>query len=71
MPVAITINDVSGTSPFNVYVCDDPITTCVYIKTITSAPYEFEIPKIFIKLPSVNLKIIDDNGCETSTNLTL
>jgi hypothetical protein len=71
MPVAITIKDVSGTSPFNVYVCDNPITTCVYIDTIKSAPYEFEIPKIFIKLRDVNLKIVDDNGCETSTNLTL
>jgi hypothetical protein len=71
MPVAITINDVSGTSPFNIYVCDNPITTCIYINTITSSPYEFEIPKIFVKLPSVNLKIVDNNGCETATNLTL
>ena len=71
MSVAITISDVSGTSPFNVYVCDEPVTTCIFVKTITSAPYEFDVPSIFMKLSSVNLKVVDDNGCETSTNITL
>jgi hypothetical protein len=71
MPVSIVINDLSGSSPFNVYLCDNTNTTCVYIDRISSTPYEFEVPTLFVKLPDVNLRIVDSSGCEITSNLTL
>lgn len=71
MPVSIVINDLSGSSPFNVYLCDNTSTTCVYIDRISSSPYEFEVPTLFVKLPDVNLRIVDSSGCEITSNLTL
>jgi hypothetical protein len=69
MPLTITINTVNGVSPFDVYLCDDPITTCIYIDTITSVPYDFVVPTIIENLGVYNVKVVDDNGCEATTNL--
>jgi len=69
MPVTITINTLNGVSPFDVYLCDNPINTCIYIDTINSAPYQFDIPSILESLGNYNLKVVDDNGCEATTNL--
>lgn len=65
MPTDITINNITGASPFDVYICDNPITTCVYVATITSPslPYVFQIPPVMDGQPSYNLKIVDDNNC--------
>jgi hypothetical protein len=71
MPTVVTINGITGLSPFNIYVCDSPPTNCVYVNTIDSVPYEFEVPKIFIKLPEISLKIVDSYGCEIYQNLIL
>ena len=36
MPIDITINDISGQTPFDIYVCNTGQTYCVYSATITS-----------------------------------
>lgn len=69
MPTDITISGITGSTPFKIYVCDDPITTCVYINTITTTPYVFEIPSVLDGQPSYNLKVIDNNGCIVIENL--
>ena len=73
MPTTITINGLSGTSPYDVYLCDNPVSTCIYIDTITSSslPYDFDVPSIMESQNDFNLKIIDDNGCEVIENLTV
>jgi hypothetical protein len=71
MPTVITINDISGTTPFDIYICDNPVTTCVYSDTITTFPKNIVIPTILSGLTSYNLKVIDDNGCESFKILTL
>lgn len=71
MPTQITINDVTGLTPYNVYLCDEPITTCVYIDTVNSLPYDFIIPSPLDGQLSYNIKIIDGNECEIIKNLTL
>jgi hypothetical protein len=73
MPTEITITSVSGATPFNVYICDDPIITCVYVDTITVAniPYSFNVPSILDGQTSYNLKVVDNNGCTVEENLTL
>jgi len=71
MPTQITINDVTGVTPCNVYLCDNPITMCVYIDTINSFPYDFFVPPSIDGQTSYNLKIVDDNNCEIIKNLSL
>jgi hypothetical protein len=70
MPTQITINGITGASPFNIYLCDTP-THCVYINTISTTQYVFNVPTIWSELTSFNLKVIDNNGCQSVTNLTI
>lgn len=70
MPTVITINDISGATPFDIYICGDPIANCVYSTTITTFPTNIVIPTI-LQGPSYTLKVIDDNGCESFKILTL
>jgi hypothetical protein len=66
MPIDITINDVTGQTPFDVYVCDTGSTTCIYVSTINDVqlPYTFTVPLYFSNLDRFNLRIIDDNNCQ-------
>lgn len=69
MPTTITINDITGTTPFDIYLCDDPLTTCVYVDTITGTTYSFDVPSIMDGQLSYNLKVVDDNDCVIINNL--
>jgi hypothetical protein len=71
MPTQITINTISGVQPYDVYICDDPVTTCIYVSTISTVPYVFNIPTLLDGQSSYNLKIVDDNGCSVIENLVL
>ena len=73
MPTEVTITSVSGATPFDVYICDDPITTCIYVDTITVAylPYVFNVPSLLDGQTSYNLKVVDNNGCTVESNLSL
>jgi hypothetical protein len=72
MPIDITINNISGQTPYDVYICDSGSTTCVYVSTIVSGdlPYTFQIPNFFTNQPNFNLRIIDDNNCQINQLLT-
>lgn len=73
MDTNITITSVTGTSPYDVYVCDTMYTTCVYVSTITSGqlPYSFMIPSIFSSFTSFVVKVVDDNNCVLIENIEL
>jgi hypothetical protein len=73
MPTNININNISGATPFNVYLCDEFNITCVYINTIPSSslPYNFQVPSIMEGQLSFNLKVIDNNGCISVSNILL
>jgi hypothetical protein len=72
MPTQVTINSISGNDPFSIYICNDPITMCLYIDTITSSsfPYTFNVPVILDGAYFYNLKIVDSNGCILYSQLT-
>ena len=70
MPKIITINDITGSTPFNVYLCDNPVTVCVYVDSISSFPYSFQIPSLLENQGDYNLKIEDNNGCINFSILT-
>jgi hypothetical protein len=73
MPTNITISGLGGSSPFDVYVCDPTITTCIYVSTIASIdlPYVFEIPAVFSTLTDFVVKVVDDNDCIITSNLSV
>ena len=70
MPTTITISNLSGSTPYDVYICSNPSTTCIYIDTITSVPYNFDVPLYFDNQPSYILKVIDNNDCVITETLT-
>lgn len=66
MPNEITINVITGTSPYDVYVCDISNTICVYVTGLTSCPpsYTFTAPYPLDTVGSLLIKIVDGNDCE-------
>lgn len=71
MSKQITINNITGSTPFDIYVCDEPITLCIYIDTVSVFPYSFMVPLVWETLTSFNVKVIDDNNCESILTLNL
>lgn len=65
MPTDITINDITGSTPFDVWVCDTGYTACIYVSTINSGdlPYTFEIPPVYSSLSDFVVRVIDNNDC--------
>ena len=73
MTTNILINNISGASPFNIYLCDSSNITCIYINTIPSSslPYNFEVPVIMGTQTSFSLKVVDSNNCTFYQNLSV
>ena len=73
MPTNITINNVTGAQPFDVYVCDSPITTCIYVSTINTVdiPYSFDIPVIYSSLTEFVVQVVDNNNCIVTDTLNI
>jgi hypothetical protein len=73
MPTNITINNVTGAQPFDVYVCDSPITTCIYVSTINTVdlPYSFNIPVVYESLTQFVVKVVDNNDCIVTDTLNI
>lgn len=67
--VEIDITGLTGTSPFNVYVCDSGFTSCFYVTSLTS-PGTFIVPSPYDSLPSFGIKIIDDTTCQQTEVVT-
>jgi hypothetical protein len=65
MAVQVTINDITGQTPYNVYICQNTGAGCFYISTITnsSLPYIFNIPQPYDTASSYMLKVVDANNC--------
>lgn len=63
MAVQVTINSLTGTSPYDVYICDGSVLNCVYIATINLTPYVFDVPAPLDIQSPLCVKVIDNNGC--------
>jgi hypothetical protein len=66
MSCNIQINSISGTSPFDIYMCDIGLVQCIFIETVTSPTYPITLttPTTLIGATSFIIKIIDTNGCQ-------
>lgn len=63
MAIQVTINDITGATPFNIYVCQSNGTGCFYVATTSTLPYIFDIPAPNNTSSSYMVKIIDNNNC--------
>jgi hypothetical protein len=71
MAVQVTINSITGSSPYDVYICQSGGTACFYISTISTIPYVFDIPAPYNTSSSYMLKIIDSDNCIISGTTTV
>lgn len=73
MDTNITITSITGTPDYDIYVCDTGYTTCVYVSTIGSGdlPYSFMIPSIFSSFTNFVVKVVDDNNCVLTENISV
>jgi hypothetical protein len=67
MTLKVTIDSITGQTPYNVYLCQPDGSGCIFITTISSAPYEFDVPPPYNNVSTYLLKIIDANGCIITT----
>ena len=69
----ITINILTGTEPYFIYLCDSSYNSCIYIDTIYDAdvPYSFIVPINYSSLSEVSVKAVDFNGCEIKDIVSL
>jgi hypothetical protein len=64
MPNIVQINSLSGTAPFDLYVCDQTISYCFFVASISGSPYTFNVPPPLDSTTPIILKVIDANNCE-------
>jgi hypothetical protein len=68
MASLIQISNITGTTPYQVSVCDFYGNNCEFMGTInTTVPpsVSFVLPSGFTAVPIVKIKVIDGDGCET------
>jgi hypothetical protein len=64
MAIQVTINGITGQSPYDIYICQSNGTGCFYISTTSVVtPYVFDIPAPYNNSVAYMLKLIDSNNC--------
>jgi len=63
MALSITISSITGTSPFEIYICQSDGTGCFYINDTSTVPYTFDIPSPYDTSVSYMVKVVDAEGC--------
>lgn len=63
MPLQISIPNLTGNSPYDLYVCDTTLTACTFQVTFANTPYVFDLPAPYDTYSEFCLKIIDNDGC--------
>jgi hypothetical protein len=58
----VTITSVTANTPVDIYYCDSLSANCVYIASVSTFPFTFEVPDPYDFVDYV-LKIVDVNGC--------
>ena len=60
-----TINAITGSPNYDVYVCDITGTSCVYLDTIADIdlPFTVELPFPYNEMVDYSIKIVDANNC--------
>jgi hypothetical protein len=65
MPTTITVSDITGSTPFDVYICLSGGSPCYYITSVdgSSLPYDFTVPSPIEMFSYYCMKVVDADGC--------
>ena len=63
MSQLVTITSVTANTPVDIYYCDSMSENCIYVSTVSTFPYTFEVFPPY-DTENINLKIIDSQNCE-------
>ena len=65
MPTTITVSDITGSTPFDVYICLSGGSPCYYITSVDSGdlPYDFTVPTPIDKYTYYCMRVVDSDGC--------
>ena len=67
----IDITSLSGTSPYDIYVCDVTLTYCFLVLTgVSTVPQSVELPTFLSGTRNIVIKIVDSVGCEFFTTVS-
>lgn len=58
MPELVTIEAVTANTPVDIYYCDSMSASCVYVATVATFPYTFEVPEPY-STENIIIKIVD------------
>ena len=65
----VTITSVTANTPVEIYYCDSMSASCVYVATVSTFPFIFDVPDPY-DLTDYIIQIVDVNGCvDTDTIL--
>jgi hypothetical protein len=62
MALRVDITGITGQTPYNIFICQNDGSSCIFIDTITINEYGFDIPYPYDLSNSYMLKIIDGNN---------
>ena len=62
MSQEVTITSVTANTPVEIYYCDSTSGSCVYVQTVSTFPYTFNVPDPYDFVDFV-IKIVDTQGC--------
>lgn len=62
MPQEVTITSVTANTPVQIYYCDSMSASCVYVATVSTFPYVFDVPPPYDET-NIVIKIVDTQGC--------
>lgn len=70
MSSRLIIQNVTGTTPYNVYVCDLLEVLCEYVGVLsgTTLGQIFYLPSLYDTAPIITVKLVDSNSCEVKKN---
>lgn len=71
MAIEVNITNITGQTPFDIYICQGDGTGCIYMKRINTTSDTFTIPAAFGVSTSYLLKIVDGNNCTISESRTI
>ena len=71
MALTITITSVTGSTPYQVYLCQGDGTGCIYVTQTSTIPYTFVIPPPVDTATSYMVKIVDAAGCIITSTQSL
>jgi hypothetical protein len=70
MTQEVTITSVTANTPVDIYYCDSSGLNCVYVSTVSTFPFTFEVPDPYDN-NNIVVKIIDTLNCEFTETILI